>query len=66
MLRSATIAEKIGWVQPETHDNSLDLPIMSPVPAYSWTGVYVGVNGGGAWGSQDPLNLITNRFAQAA
>jgi outer membrane immunogenic protein len=37
-------------------------PIMSPVPAYSWTGVYVGVNGGGAWGSQDPLNLITNRF----
>jgi hypothetical protein len=35
---------------------------MSPVPAYSWTGVYVGVNGGGAWGSQDPLNLITNRF----
>ena len=39
---------------------------MSPVPAYSWTGVYVGVNGGGAWGSQDPLNLITNRFAQAA
>ena len=32
------------------------------MPAYSWTGVYVGVNGGGAWGSQDPLNLITNRF----
>jgi outer membrane immunogenic protein len=39
-------------------------PIMSPVPAYDWTGVYVGVNGGGAWGSQDPLNLITNRFEQ--
>jgi outer membrane immunogenic protein len=37
-------------------------PIMSPVPAYSWTGVYVGLNGGGAWGSQDPYNIITNRF----
>jgi len=29
---------------------------------YNWTGFYVGVNGGGAWGSQDPLNIITNRF----
>jgi outer membrane immunogenic protein len=37
-------------------------PVMSPVPAYNWTGVYVGLNGGGAWGSQDPYNIITNRF----
>jgi outer membrane immunogenic protein len=37
-------------------------PIVSPVPAYSWTGVYVGLNGGGAWGSQDPYNIITDRF----
>jgi outer membrane immunogenic protein len=29
---------------------------------YNWTGFYVGVNGGGAWGDQDPLNIITNRF----
>jgi outer membrane immunogenic protein len=29
---------------------------------YNWTGFYVGVNGGGAWGNQDPLNIITNRF----
>jgi outer membrane immunogenic protein len=39
-------------------------PIISPVSAYSWTGVYVGLNGGGAWGSQDPYNIITNRFDQ--
>jgi outer membrane immunogenic protein len=29
-------------------------------PAYDWTGVYVGANGGAAWGRQDPLNLVTN------
>jgi outer membrane immunogenic protein len=29
---------------------------------YNWTGFYVGVNGGYGWGSQDPLNIITNRF----
>src|ERR1035438_8202109 len=38
------------------------VPIMSPVPVYNWTGIYVGLNGGYGWGSQDPLNLITNRF----
>lgn len=48
-----------------------DLP-MAPYPAaapaavvervYNWTGFYVGVNGGYGWGSQDPLNIITDRF----
>jgi outer membrane immunogenic protein len=31
-------------------------------PAYNWSGVYFGVNGGGDWGQQDPFNVITNRF----
>jgi hypothetical protein len=35
---------------------------MMPAPTYNWTGIYVGVNGGGAWGQQDPLNVITDRF----
>jgi outer membrane immunogenic protein len=46
-----------------------DLP-MEPVykapvvvqQVYNWTGFYIGVNGGYAWGSQDPFNLLTNRF----
>jgi outer membrane immunogenic protein len=49
--------------------NAADLPVppVYQAPAvvqqvYNWTGFYVGVNGGGAWGSQDPLNIITNRF----
>src|SRR3974390_331157 len=38
-------------------------PLMSPTPVYNWTGIYFGINGGGGWGSQEALNLITNRFA---
>ena len=42
-------------------------PVYQPAPAavqqiYNWTGFYVGVNGGYGWGSQDPLNIITDRF----
>jgi outer membrane immunogenic protein len=28
----------------------------SPVLTYNWTGLYVGINGGGGWGQQDPFN----------
>jgi opacity protein-like surface antigen len=34
---------------------------VAPTP-FNWTGWYVGVNGGGAWGRQDPFNIITDRF----
>lgn len=36
--------------------------LLAPTPVYNWTGIYFGINGGGGWGHQDPLNLITNRF----
>ena len=41
-------------------------PMFSPTPVYNWTGIYAGLNGGGGWGHQDPLNLITNRFDGAS
>ncbi len=37
-----------------------------PAPVYNWTGIYVGLNGGGGWGQQDPFNIITNRFDHAS
>jgi outer membrane immunogenic protein len=41
-----------------------DLSVTAPPPVlvYNWTGIYGGVNGGGAWGQQDPFNILTNRF----
>ncbi len=45
---------------------SASAPMFSPTPVYNWTGIYVGLNGGGGWGHQDPLNLITNRFDGAS
>jgi outer membrane immunogenic protein len=35
-------------------------PVVAQV--YNWTGVYVGVNGGYGWGTQDPLIVFSNRF----
>ena len=49
-----------------------DLPVQAykspPVVAqvYNWTGLYVGVNGGYGWGTQDPLTLFSNAFDRTA
>jgi outer membrane immunogenic protein len=41
-------------------------PMLSPTPVYNWTSIYIGLNGGGGWGHQDPLNVLTNRFDGAS
>jgi outer membrane immunogenic protein len=43
-------------------DLAVKAPVAPIVPIYNWTGVYFGVNGGGGWGRQQPLNIITDRF----
>ena len=39
-------------------------PMLSPVSAYNWTGIYVGANAGYGWGNQNPLGLIAPQFGQ--
>jgi outer membrane immunogenic protein len=39
-------------------------PVVAQV--YNWTGLYVGVNGGYGWGTQDPLTLFSNRFDRSS
>jgi hypothetical protein len=34
-----------------------------PILTYNWTGIYLGINGGGAWGQQDPFNILTNQYS---
>jgi outer membrane immunogenic protein len=37
-------------------------PVVVQAPAYNWTGLYLGVNGGYGWGRQDPLALVTSPY----
>jgi outer membrane immunogenic protein len=37
-------------------------PAVVQAPAYNWTGLYIGINGGFGWGRQDPLALITSQY----
>src|SRR5262249_15744216 len=32
-------------------------PVYAPVPHYNWTGFYIGINGGGAWGGRSRFDL---------
>jgi outer membrane immunogenic protein len=63
------VASTIGLAQTalaaDLPQRPVPAPLLSPAPVYNWTGIYLGVNGGGGWGHQDPLNLITNRFDRA-
>jgi outer membrane immunogenic protein len=50
-----------------------DLPMQQPYKSapvvaaiYNWTGIYVGVNGGYGWGTQDPLILFSNAFDRSS
>jgi outer membrane immunogenic protein len=38
-------------------------PPPAPPPAPRWTGWYVGINGGGVWGSNDPSLVVLNTHA---
>ncbi len=65
---AATTAIFTTWAAAQAADLPM-APVYQPAAApvvvrqvYNWTGFYVGVNGGYGWGSQDPFNIITDRF----
>jgi len=69
ILRSIVAATTLLTVSLTAQAADLPMAPYQPPPApvvvqqvYNWTGFYVGVNGGYGWGTQDPLNIITNRF----
>jgi len=38
-------------------------PVVPPVPAYSWTGIYLGLNGGYGFGQSTPMSLFSDTFS---
>jgi outer membrane immunogenic protein len=65
----SSIAAATAFVTTCIAAQAADLPMepayKAPVvvqQVYNWTGFYIGVNGGYAWGSQDPFNILTSRF----
>jgi outer membrane immunogenic protein len=66
-----SIASAAAFLTVGASAQAADLPMApayQPAPApviarvYNWTGFYIGVNGGYGWGSQNPFNIITDRF----
>ena len=53
----STASASAADLAPQTYKSA---PVVAQV--YNWTGIYVGVNGGYGWGSQDPLVLFSNAF----
>jgi outer membrane immunogenic protein len=39
------------------------VPVVAPVPVYSWTGIYFGINGGYAFGQATPMSLYSSDFS---
>jgi len=61
-VASLTVGLTQGALAADLPQKAPQAPMLAPTPVYNWTGVYFGINGGWGWGSQEALNLITNRF----
>jgi outer membrane immunogenic protein len=61
-LLAATVAVLAAGLAPLAKADGYSKSYQASTPVYSWTGIYLGVNGGYGWGHQDPFNIITDRF----
>jgi outer membrane immunogenic protein len=52
-MLAVTSAVALGLKSASAADLGTPYKALPPVPMFSWTGGYVGVNGGGAWGQTD-------------
>jgi outer membrane immunogenic protein len=50
-LTAAVTMSSVGWAKTKT-------PPPPPVPVYSWTGFYLGLNAGGAWGQSNATTAV--------
>ena len=71
MIKKITAAVIVAFVASAGSSFAADMPLKAlkapPLPpVFSWTGFYLGVNGGGAWGRSNhtatPINTTTNPF----
>ena len=65
MQKSVVTAAVIATLFFAVSANAADLPVKAPVykappplASYNWTGLYLGINGGGAWGREDWLDNV--------
>ena len=62
MKKFATVAAAIAAFGFVNAASAADMPVKAPMaapiapPVFNWTGIYVGINGGGAWGREDWLD----------
>ena len=60
---SALMAGLISASAADLPPRPVPATVMVPVPVYNWTGIYLGINGGYAFGKQDPLSLISDNYS---
>jgi outer membrane immunogenic protein len=63
---SAALAADFGAPPPPVYGAPPPPPVYPIYPIFSWSGIYVGINGGGAFGNSnwtDPVEAATGNFS---
>lgn len=64
LLVALVSALTLGGVSANAADMPVKAPVkVAPIPMYNWTGLYIGVNGGGGWGHTDWSYVVSGNTA---